>query len=49
MPPWPIFFLASVVAVMLILKIIVPDTWTIDRITAQCDALPAFARAQPKR
>ena len=41
--------LASVVAVMRVLNITVPDTPTIDRIMAQCDALPAFAQAQPQR
>lgn len=41
--------LASVVAVMRVLNITVPDTPTIDRIMAQCDALDAFACAQPSR
>lgn len=39
--------LASVVAVMRVLNITVPDTPTIDRIMARCDALETFARAQP--
>ena len=39
--------LASVVAVMRIFKITVPDTPTVDRIVAACDAHEAFARAAP--
>lgn len=41
--------LASVVAVMRVLNITVPDTPTIDRIMARCDALETFAQAQPNR
>ncbi len=39
--------LASIVAVMRVFKITVPNTPTIDRIVAACDAHPAFARAVP--
>ena len=39
--------LASVVAVMQVLQISVPDTPTIDRIVAHCSTLDAFARAAP--
>jgi len=39
--------LASVVAVMQVFKISVPDTPTIDRIVAHCSTLDAFARAAP--
>ncbi|MES3011202.1 MAG: maleylacetoacetate isomerase [Pseudomonadota bacterium] len=39
--------LASIVAVMRVFKITVPNTPTIDRIVAACDAHPAFARAAP--
>ncbi len=41
--------LASVVAVMRVFKIAVPDTPTIDRIIAVCDAHEAFAQAAPDR
>ncbi len=41
--------LASVVAVRRVFKIEVPDIPTVDRITATCDALDAFARADPFR
>lgn len=41
--------LASVVAVMGVLKISVPDTPTIDRIVGRCNSLDAFAQAQPGR
>ncbi len=41
--------LASVVAVRRVFKVEVPDIPTVDRITAQCDALDAFARADPPR
>jgi maleylacetoacetate isomerase len=41
--------LASVVKVMGIFKITVPDIPTIERIVAQCDALDAFALAAPQR
>lgn len=41
--------LASVIAVMRVLKITVPDTPIIDRIMMQCDELPAFKLAQPQR
>ena len=40
--------LASVVKVMEIFKITVPDIPTIERIVAQCDALDAFALAAPQ-
>ncbi|MES2739369.1 MAG: maleylacetoacetate isomerase [Pseudomonadota bacterium] len=39
--------LASIVAVLRVFKIAVPDTPTIDRIVAACDAHPAFASAAP--
>ena len=39
--------LASIVAVMRIFKITVPDTPTIDRIVKACDAHEAFAKAEP--
>ena len=39
--------LASIVAVMRVFKITVPDVPTIDRIMANCDALEAFAKADP--
>lgn len=39
--------LASIVAVMRVFKITVPNTPTIERIVASCDAHPAFARAAP--
>jgi maleylacetoacetate isomerase len=41
--------LASVVAVMRVLKVTVPNTPTIDRIMVNCDALEAFAKAAPSR
>ena len=41
--------LASIVVVMRVFKIAVPDTPTIDRIMAACEAHPAFARAAPSR
>lgn len=41
--------LASIVAVMRVFKITVPDTPTIDRIIAVCDAHEAFAKAAPGR
>ena len=41
--------LASVVVVMRVFKITVPDTPTVDRIMAACEANPAFARAEPSR
>lgn len=41
--------LASIVAVMRVFKITVPDIPTIDRITRACDAHDAFARAEPGR
>jgi maleylacetoacetate isomerase len=41
--------LASVVKVMGIFKITVPDIPTIERIVARCDALEAFALAEPQR
>lgn len=41
--------LASVVAVMRVFKIEVPNIPTIDRIVAQCSTLDAFARAEPSR
>lgn len=41
--------LASVVAVMRVLQISVPDTPTIDRIVDRCNTLDAFAQAQPSR
>jgi glutathione S-transferase len=39
--------LASVIAVMRVFKIVVPDTPTVDRIMANCDRLDAFAKADP--
>jgi len=41
--------LASVVAVMRVFKIEIPNIPTIDRIVTQCNALDAFARAEPSR
>jgi maleylacetoacetate isomerase/maleylpyruvate isomerase len=41
--------LASVVAVMRVFKITVPDTPTVDRIISACDAHEAFAKAAPSR
>jgi maleylacetoacetate isomerase len=41
--------LASVVAVMRVLKVTVPNTPTIDRIMVNCDALESFAKAAPSR
>jgi len=41
--------LASVVAVMRVFKIDVPNIPTIDRIVAHCSTLDAFARAEPSR
>jgi maleylacetoacetate isomerase len=41
--------LASVVAVMRVFKIEVPNTPTIDRMVAQCGTLEAFAKAEPSR
>lgn len=41
--------LASVVAVMRVFKIEVPNIPTIDRIVVQCSTLDAFARAEPSR
>lgn len=41
--------LASVVAVMRVFKIDVPNIPTIDRIVVQCSTLDAFARAEPSR
>jgi maleylacetoacetate isomerase len=41
--------LASVVAVMRVFKIEVPDIPTIDRIVARCSTLDAFAKAEPGR
>lgn len=39
--------LASIIAVMRVFKMTVPDTPTIDRIIANCDAHDAFAKADP--
>lgn len=39
--------LASVVAVMRVFNIVVPDIPTIERIMAHCDTIDAFAQAQP--
>ncbi|MGH6713347.1 MAG: maleylacetoacetate isomerase [Bradyrhizobium sp.] len=39
--------LASIIAVMRVFKITVPDTPTIDRIIAACDAHEAFKKADP--
>ncbi len=41
--------LASILAVMRVFKINVAGTPTIDRIVASCDALEAFAKAEPSR
>lgn len=41
--------LASIIAVMRVFKITVPDIPTIDRIIAACDAHPAFQKADPYR
>jgi maleylacetoacetate isomerase len=41
--------LASLFAVTRVLGIVVPNIPTIDRIMEQCDVLPAFVQAQPKR
>ncbi len=41
--------LASITAVMRVFKLTVPGVPTVDRIAAQCDALDAFARADPYR
>lgn len=41
--------LASIVEMVRIFKITIPDTPTIDRIMAACDAHPAFAAATPTR
>ena len=41
--------LASIIAVTRIFKITVADIPTIDRIIANCDALDAFAKAEPSR
>jgi maleylacetoacetate isomerase len=41
--------LSSIIAVMRVFKITVPDTPTIDRIVARCDALDAFAKADPMK
>ena len=41
--------LASIVAVMRVFKITIPDTPTIDRIIAACDAHEAFRKADPGR
>lgn len=41
--------LASIVEMVRIFKITMPDTPTIDRIMAACDAHPAFAEATPSR
>ena len=41
--------LASVVAVMRVFRIDVPDIPTVERIVAQCGTLDAFARAAPGR
>ena len=41
--------LASIVAVMRIFKITLPDTPTIDRIIRSCDDHEAFAKAEPSR
>lgn len=41
--------LASIIVVMRIFKITIPDTPTIDRIMAACEALDAFSRADPLR
>ena len=41
--------LASIKTLLPIFKIEVPDTPTVDRIFAACEAHPAFARASPRR
>jgi maleylacetoacetate isomerase/maleylpyruvate isomerase len=41
--------LASIVEMVRIFKITMPDTPTIDRIMAACDAHPAFVEAKPSR
>lgn len=41
--------LASIIVVMRIFKITVPETPTIDRIIAACEALDAFSKADPMR
>jgi maleylacetoacetate isomerase len=41
--------LASIIAVMRVFKITVPNTPTIDRIAAACDAHEAFVKAEPSR
>jgi maleylacetoacetate isomerase len=41
--------LASIIAVMRVFKITVPNTPTIDRIAAVCDAHEAFVKAEPSR
>lgn len=41
--------LASIVVVTRVFKIVVPDIPTVDRIMARCEALDAFARADPMR
>ena len=41
--------LASIVEMVRIFKITIPDTPTIDRIMAACDAHPAFIAAKPSR
>ena len=41
--------LASIIVVARIFNIAIPDIPTIDRIVARCDALPAFAKAEPSR
>ncbi|WP_341906343.1 maleylacetoacetate isomerase [Polaromonas sp. YR568] len=41
--------LASIIAVMKVFKIEVPNTPTIDRIMAQCHQLEAFVKAEPAR
>lgn len=40
-------YLASIVAVLRVFKITIPDTPTIDRIIATCDHHEAFASAAP--
>ena len=41
--------LASIIVVTRVFKIVIPDTPTIDRIMAECEALEAFAKAAPSR
>ena len=41
--------MASIVAVMRVFKITVPGTPTVDAIMARCEAMPAFAKADPYR